>query len=302
MAFYLGIDGGASKTACLVGDGNSVLGRGNAGSSNLVRVGEAKARESLAEAIGQACAQASITPMQLARTCVGMAGAARTEIGQVAHRVMADLVSGEVEIVGDMVIALEAAFGGGPGVVVIAGTGSIAFGANAEAQIARAGGWGFAVSDEGSGYWIGCAAVAAAMRAHDAGGRPLLIENIMNFWKVETFEQLVLAANASPPPDFAALFPVVLSAAEANDPLARDVLTRAGNELAALAKIVVRRVFAEGGNVPVAMSGGVFANSALVRQVFYNSLRSEYPDAAVKSAVVEPVQGALALARKAAQH
>jgi glucosamine kinase len=302
MAFYLGIDGGASKTACLVGDESSVLGRGTGGSSNLVRVAEARARESLGEAISQACAQAGITPAQLTRTCVGMAGAAREEISEVARRAMTDLVSGEVEIVGDMVIALEAAFGGDPGVVVIAGTGSIAYGANAEAQIARAGGWGFAVSDEGSGYWIGRAAVSGVMRAHDAGDCPPLLENIMKCWKVETFEQLVLAANASPPPDFAALFPVVLSAAEANDPLARDVLTRAGNELAALAKIVVRRVFAEGGNVPVAMSGGVFANSALVRQVFYNSLRSEYPDAAVKSAVVEPVQGALALARKAAQH
>jgi glucosamine kinase len=298
MAFYLGIDGGASKTACLVGNENSVLGRGTAGSSNLVRVGEAKARESLGEAIRQACAQAGITPAQLTRTCVGMAGAAREEISEVARRVIAAIVSGEVEIAGDMVIALEAAFGGSPGVIVIAGTGSIAYGANTESQVARAGGWGFAVSDEGSGYWIGRAAVSAVMRAHDIGESPSLLGNIMKSWKVETFEQLVLAANASPPPDFAALFPAVLSAAEANDPFALDVLTRAGKELATLAKVVIRRVFAAGGKVPVAMSGGVFANSAVVRQVFYNSLRSEYPDAAISDTVVEPVQGALALARK----
>jgi N-acetylglucosamine kinase-like BadF-type ATPase len=301
MAFFLGIDGGASKTACLVGDEDSVLGRGTAGSSNLVRVGEAKARESLTEAIRQASAQAGITPAQITRTCLGMAGAARPKISQVAHRVMADLVSGGVEIVGDMVIALEAAFDGGPGVAVIAGTGSIAYGANAEAQVARAGGWGFAISDEGSGYWIGRTAVTSVMRAHDAGDRPLLVENIMKCWKVDAFEQLVLAANASPPPDFAALFPAVLSAAEANDPWARDVLTRAGNELATLAKVVIRRVFAEGGKVPVAMSGGVFANSPLVRQFFYNSLRSEYSEAVVRDTVIEPVQGALALARKAPQ-
>jgi N-acetylglucosamine kinase-like BadF-type ATPase len=298
MAFYLGIDGGASKTACLVGDESSVLGRGTAGSSNLVRVGEAKARKSLTEAIGQACAQAGITPAQTARTCVGMAGAARAEISDVARRVVADIVAGEVEIVGDMVVALEAAFGGGPGVVVIAGTGSIAYGANAEAQVARAGGWGFAVSDEGSGYWIGRTAVGAVMRAHDAGENVPLLESIMKLWKVETFEQLVLAANASAPPDFAALFPAVLSAAEANDSSARSVLDRAGGELATLAKVVIRRVFAEGGKVPVAMSGGVFANSAQVRQVFYNSVHSGYPEAAVSDTVAEPVQGALALARK----
>ena len=172
---FLGIDGGATKTSCLIGDEKSVLGSGASGSSNLIRVGEAQARESLNSAIQQACAAAHVSPAQIHKTCVGLAGAGRSEISSAARRAMLEIVGGEVQIVGDTIIALEAAFGRGPGVVVIAGTGSIAYGRNAAGQTARAGGWGFAISDEGSGYWIGRAAVASAMRSLDEEGKsPLL--------------------------------------------------------------------------------------------------------------------------------
>jgi len=198
------------------------------------------------------------------------------------------------------VIALEAAFGDGPGVVVIAGTGSIAYGRSREGQIARAGGWGFAVSDEGSGHWIGRTALASSLRAWDenqAEHSPLL-DGLMRSWKIETREKLVMAANATPPPDFAALFPSVLAAADSGDPIARGVLTEAGTQLADLAGIVMRRLFPDSGSVPVAMSGGVFRSSALVRQVFYNSLHAECPDAVLNPGVIEPVRGALEIARK----
>jgi glucosamine kinase len=198
------------------------------------------------------------------------------------------------------VIALEAAFGDGPGVIVIAGTGSIAYGRSREGQIARAGGWGFAVSDEGSGHWIGRTALASSLRAWDenqAEHSPLL-DGLMRSWKIETREKLVMAANATPPPDFAALFPSVLAAADSGDPIARGVLTEAGTQLADLAGIVMRRLFPDSGSVPVAMSGGVFRSSALVRQVFYNSLHAECPDAVLNPGVIEPVRGALEIARK----
>ena len=167
MAIFLGIDGGGSKTSSLIGDENSILGRGTAAGSNVVRVGEVPTREALAAAIRQACGAAHIVPAQITRTCIGVAGAARPQISQTIQRLLTELVPGEIEVVGDMVIALEAAFDDGPGVIVIAGTGSIAYGRNASGQTARAGGWGFAISDEGSGHWIGRAAVAAVLRACD---------------------------------------------------------------------------------------------------------------------------------------
>ncbi len=302
MALYLGIDGGGSKTSCLLGDENSVLGSGTAPGSNVVRVGETNSREAFATAINQACAEAQLAPQQITRTCVGVAGAARPQISEVVHRLLSELVSGEIEVLGDMSIALEAAFGSGPGVIVIAGTGSISYGKNAAGEVARAGGWGFAISDEGSGHWIGRTAISAALRAWDgiaAAQVPPLAASILKSWSLETREQLVLAGNATPPPDFANLVPAVLSAADSGDPVAWGVLAQAGGELASSAKLVIRRLFSDAGTVPVAMSGGVFNNSAVVRQVFYNSLRSEFPNAALIPNVVDPVQGALAIARRA---
>jgi len=302
VAIFLGIDGGGSKTSCLIGDETSILGKGTAAGSNVVRVGEAQARDALATATRQARAAANIAPSQINKTCVGLAGAARPEIRELVHQIVAELVSGEIEVVGDIVIVLEAAFGGGPGVIVIAGTGSIAHGRNAEGQTARAGGWGFAISDEGSGHWIGREVVAAAIRACDGGGvqNSRALESLMKCWGLDTREQLVPAANATPPPDFAALFPAVLALADSRDPIALDVLVRAGAELANLAGTVIRRLFPQSGPVPVAMSGGVFGSSPFVRQVFCENLRSKHPQAAINPTVIEPVLGALELARKCA--
>ncbi|MGA7380934.1 MAG: BadF/BadG/BcrA/BcrD ATPase family protein [Terriglobales bacterium] len=300
MSIFLGIDGGGSQTSCAVGDETSLLGSGSGAGSNVVRVGEAQARKSIAAAVYQACAAAKVTPQQIKRTCVGVAGGARPETTEVIRRILSELVSGEIEVVGDMVIAMEAASGTGPGVIVIAGTGSIAYGRNAGGQTARAGGWGFAISDEGSGHWIGRAAVTAAMRAFDEGQNGGLLESIMKAWGASTREQMILVSNSSPPPDFAGLFPAVLTAVDAGDARAHDILARAGVELATLAKIVIARLFADVDRAPVAMSGGVFRNSALIRQVFYNRLRLECPKAVVNVNVVDPVQGALELARRAA--
>ena len=304
VSIFLGIDGGGSKTSCVIGDENSLRGKGASAGSNVVRVGERQARESLSAAIRQACATANITPAQIDRTCVGIAGGARPEIAAVIRRLLSEFVAGEIEVVGDMVIALEAAFGSGPGVIVIAGTGSIAYGRNGEGTIARAGGWGFAISDEGSGHWIGRRAVEASMRAYDEAGNKsasTLFESIMKSWAVKTREQVVVGANAAPAPDFAALMPAVLSAADAGDATARAVLTQAGAELASLAKIVIRRLFGGAQSVPVAVSGGVFRNSALVRESFYANLHAECPDVSPNLTSIDPENGALALARKGAR-
>ena len=300
MNYFLGIDGGGSKTVCVIGDDKSILATGEAGPSNIVRVGGAQAREAITAAIKQACAGAHIEPSQIVRTCIGIAGGARPGTAQTVRRIVSEIVSGDLEVVGDMIIALEAAFGNGPGVVVVAGTGSIACGRNAAGQTARAGGWGFVVSDEGSAYWIGRAAVSAVMRSYDQAQRPALLTQLMTAWHIETPEQLIMAANASPAPNFAALFPVVLSAADSADPLANELLAQAGAELAKLAAIVITRLFSGGEGVPVAMAGGVFRNAAIVRQVFYNSLRLTYPSIKASETVVDPVKGALELARKGA--
>jgi glucosamine kinase len=203
---------------------------------------------------------------------------------------------------------------------VIAGTGSISYGRDASGTTARAGGWGFAVSDEGSAHWIGRAAIAALLRANgtEAGieSDSVLWSIITKVWNLSSFEKLIPIANASPPADFSAIFPAVLTSAEQGDKTSEGILEHAGRELAELAASVIRRLFPQPQpvrttsgqsldaqhTVPVAMAGGVFRHAAVVRQTFYNEVRHRCPEAALNPQVVDPVLGALQLARRGEKH
>ncbi|MBZ5655941.1 MAG: hypothetical protein LAO56_11785 [Acidobacteriia bacterium] len=298
MSFYLGIDGGGTKTRCALGDEASVLASSVSGGSNVVRVGEAQAREALHAAVREACADAKISPEEIRAICIGAAGAARPEMAAMVRRILAELTPATVEVVGDMVIALEAACGSGPGVIAIAGTGSIVHGRDATGHTVRAGGWGFAISDEGSGHWIGRRAVSAILHAHDAEGTTLLRDMVLQAWSLATLDQLVQKANSFPPPEFPRLFPVVLRAAEQSDSVARSLLVDAAHCLSDLTVAVIRRLAPQPPYVPVAMTGSVFRQSAVVREVFYNTLQGTFPGLDVRPDPVVPVEGALARARR----
>ncbi len=317
MPYYLGIDGGGSKTTCAIGDAAALLATAISGPSNVVRVGEARARESLHQAVQQACAAAGIVPRQVERTCVGAAGGGREETAGLVRKILAEVLPDDpadrIHVVGDTQISLQAAFGSGPGVIVIAGTGSIAYGRDQQGRTARAGGWGFAISDEGSAHWIGRTALSAALRTFDEDGagtdRLPLLSDLMKAWNTTSLENLVRTANfhgenalAGSAPDFAMLFPPVLAAARTGDAVATRVLTTAATELAKLAAIVAHRLFPEEKSppspVPMAMVGGVFRHAAIVRECFYNDIRKAHPGIVLNPEIVEPVHGALQMARK----
>jgi glucosamine kinase len=312
VAYYLGIDGGGSKTKCVIGDETTTLASVIAGPSNITRIGEARARESLHQAILEACGAAKITPQQITGACIGAAGAARKEVAGAVRRFTSELIPGKIAVVGDMEIALHAAFGEGPGIIVIAGTGSIAFGRNSQGRTARAGGWGFAVSDEGSAHWIGCQAVMALLRAADesddkpgirrkSAGSPCstdfpLFQELKRVCNVDSLEQLASVANSTT--DFAVLFPAIVSAADASDAVAQEVLQVAGAELARLAQLVARKLFqATDSPVPMAMVGGVFRHASRVRESFITLIGGQNSNVVLNREVVEPVLGALQLAR-----
>lgn len=301
MRYFLGIDGGGTKTTCAVGDTSRVLATATAGPGNIVRVGEERARESFLNAVRQACSAAGISPEQVVRTYVGGSGAGRPELAAIVRSILSEILPGPIDVVGDMQTALEAAFDTGPGVVVNAGTGSFAYGRNQRGQTLRAGGWGFAIGDEGSAHWIGQESVRFVLQESERGTDSAFIETsfvqgLFKAWGVRSFLDLARAGNSVPPPDFAALFPAVVTS---KDEIARNVLREAGRELARLAEVVIGRLFGEGeAIVPVAMTGGVFRHAELVRQVFYNELRKTDARAQVKTETVDPVEGALRMARR----
>ncbi|MGA9352650.1 MAG: BadF/BadG/BcrA/BcrD ATPase family protein [Terriglobales bacterium] len=303
MGFYLGIDGGGTKTRCVLGSETAVLATAVSGGSNIIRLGEAQARASLHAAVRQVCVAANISADRIDAVCMGAAGAARPEVAAQLRGIFAELdphSAARIEIVGDSVIALQAAFRSGPGVIAIAGTGSIVYGRDASGQTNRAGGWGFAVSDEGSGHWIGRNAISALLRARDEGRDTALTALVLDAWKLDGLDALIQRANATPPPEFPRLFPVVVDAAEDGDATARELLARAGHELAALAAIVLRRLAPESPYLPVAMTGSVFRRSPEVCRVFNRRLDEMFPGIRLLDDVVDPVMGALTLARAAA--
>jgi N-acetylglucosamine kinase-like BadF-type ATPase len=317
MAYYLGIDGGGTKTRCVLADETMVLATAMSGGSNIVRLGETQAREALHTAVRQVCATANISLAQISAICIGAAGADRPAIAAKIRAILVELISEtapetglpKIEVVGDMTIALEAACGAGPGVIAIAGTGSIAYGRDATGHTARAGGWGFAVSDEGSGHWIGRRAISAILSVHDQGLETTLRAMVLQAWKLNTLDELVQQANSTPPPDFPRLFPIVLRAADEDDSVARSLLTDAGAKLGSLAAIVVHRLAHNTpaamltgsifpvATLPVAMTGSVFRQSPDVRRVFYNTLQTSLPGIDVRQDIVDPIEGALARAR-----
>ncbi|HKT25230.1 MAG TPA: BadF/BadG/BcrA/BcrD ATPase family protein [Terriglobales bacterium] len=300
MSYFLAIDGGGTKTECVIGDERSVLASAVGSTIKIKKVGNKAAAEALQSAINVACRQANIRPDQFSRTCIGLAGSSIPEVTQWTRATLTQLVGGELILVNDTTIAHHAAFNGGPGVLVIAGTGSNVLGINERGESARAGGWGPIISDEGSGFWIGRTAVAQSMRAHDAGRSTELLSAIMQAWRLSGREEVVAMANSNPPPDFAALLPAVLQCADAGDALAREILSSAANELAQLARIVVRKLWNEDGKIPIALTGGVFAHSAQIRQMFSNAIRAERRGIEVNLEPVHPVMGALAMARSQA--
>ena len=297
MAYFLAIDGGGTKTECVIGDERSVLASAVGSTIKIKKVGNKAAAEVLQSAINDACKQANIRPDQFSRTCIGLAGSSIPEVSQWTRATLTQLVSGEVILVNDTTIAHHAAFNGGPGVLVIAGTGSNVLGVNERGESARAGGWGPIISDEGSGFWIGRTAVAQSMRAHDAGRSTELLSAIMHAWRLSSREEVVAMANSNPPPDFAALLPAVLQCADAGDALAREILSSAANELAQLARIVVRKLWNEDGKILIALTGGVFAHSVQIREMFSNAIRAERRGIEVNPDPVHPIMGALAMAR-----
>ena len=295
MPLYLGIDAGGTKTDCAVSNGAELLGQATGASCKLARVGKERGRENLQTVIRQATQAAGVEASTIQHVCIGMSGASLAEAVQWAQQTIRELIpDSTIYVAGDHVIAHRAAFGTSPGVLVISGTGSIAFGRNQNGETARAGGWGPNVSDEGSAFWVGREAVTAALHAFDIGNANGLLATIAESWKVAP-EEVIRMANASEP-RFPELAGPVVNAAEQGDDTARAIMERAGQALASLASAVIKRLWPSGGVVPVALAGGVLQGSALVRHAFREAMKAEQPQAAVSFAFVRPVLGALAIA------
>jgi glucosamine kinase len=300
MGLFLAIDAGGTKTRCLLADDSRVLGRAGTGSVKLMRVSEAEASLRLRAMLAEVSLAAGVGLGEVTRTCVGLAGLSIDAVREWVEREIGDVVGGELVLCGDEEIALDGAFRGGRGILVIAGTGSNVIGRAADGTTYGVGGWGPALGDEGSGLWIGQEALRAGFWAKDRGVATVLLREIGEFWGTKGLGEIVEMANARPGPDFAALTPVVAKCADGGDELAVAVLERAGEELAEQIALVALKMKESGGKgkVGVACTGSVLEHVALVRASMVAALKTSTPGVRVMDGVADSLEGALWRARR----
>ncbi len=270
MKLFLGVDGGQSSTTALIGDETGrVVGSGRSGPCNHVNGPEGRPKfiNAIGGCIATACQEANLDPKQIEfeSACLGFSGGPAdkeeilTEILQTRRRTVTT----------DALIALSGAMAGGPGIIAIAGTGSIAYGRKAEKEIARVGGWGYIYGDEGGGFDLTRQAVRAALRQEEGWGPATSLRDLLLAETGATDANDLLHrlyTTDYPRPKIAALSKVVDKAATNGDAVAHGILTNAAQQLATIASSVRHQLFSKGDPVHVAYIGGVFRSYLLLER------------------------------------
>lgn len=315
MKYFVGIDGGGTRTTAWLSDEKGrVLARAVAGPSNPLKVGIKSTQREILRATRDVLRQAHVaarlggerrrtptgrgsTAAALEAVCVGLAG---TDRPPVHRKVLAWLRQAiparHYLLTSDAAIALRAAIADSPGVIVISGTGSIAYGRDDRGRVLRSGGWGAFLDDAGSGYDLGRKAIVAALQDYDGRGScTQLTAKVCRALKISDITQVVLKKLTAT--EVAGLFPLVLEAARRRDAVARRLCDEAGKDLADLALALLRRMGWLRRVIPVVYAGGVFRSSLRIRRAVTRHLRRHAPQARVLLLRHPAVEGALALAR-----
>lgn len=302
----LGIDGGGTKTVAILArrqpghdDKWTLLGRGEAGPSNLQAVGTGPAFQAIDESVNQAYQSAGLPRGAVTAACLGLAGAGRAEDQELIRRwALERSLAREVEVTTDVALLLAAGTPDGWGVALVAGTGSIALARSPDGRTARAGGWGFLLGDEGSGYALGLAALQAVARAADGRGpQTELTQSLLRHLQIGEPSQLIAAVYQRPleRTAIAALAPLVLAAADVGDGVASVIVSEGAAQLA-LAVTSCARHLSLTSPVPLAMAGRLLLESQGYRQRVLRALATNSIAADPLTLVHELAEGAVRLA------
>jgi glucosamine kinase len=305
MAYFLAVDGGGTKTDFLLADESRELGRVRAGSIKRLRLDAETTEANLRGALSELEAITGVSMRAVTRCCIGAGGEAAPSVSAWIRETFGRLIGGELLLLGDVEIALDAAFPGQRGVLTLAGTGSQIAGRGRDGVLRRAGGYGPALSDEGSGYFLGSEGLRKAFRAIDEERPTTLLEAFRNYWRLESVEELIEFANQNPAPDFSLLAPLVVKCSDEGDLVAAEVIRKGGAELATLTALVIEQVRrAEAGDgkefvvPPVGLAGSILGRVPLAGAALNAALRVRYPEIQIAETAIDPVQGALWRARR----
>lgn len=302
MTYYLGLDAGGTRTECALAQDDTILARASGGTIKILRTSTADAEKSLEDLLQSVSRQSGVALDSIACTCVGLSGFSVSWVADWVRQALHARLSGDVLLAGDEEIALDAAFSGGAGVLVVAGTGSNLIGRSRDGRVIHVGGWGPALADEGAGSWIGKQAVRAIFDALDRDATTLLLKKVLQAWVLPDVGSLIDRANQIPEPDFSGLTPIVVECAQLGDAYATGVLKRGGEFLGMFAALAVQRVRkldgASAAPCEVAFTGSILRQIAPVREAMFAAIRHEIPAVRIRTEAVDSVQGALWRARQ----
>jgi N-acetylglucosamine kinase-like BadF-type ATPase len=307
MDFWLGVDGGGTHCRAAIADQRWVIrGEGRSEAANFLRVGLNAAIRHVVRAVEEACLEARIEPSEITAACIGLAGVSHPD----HHlRVLAALKEAlpipDLTLEIDARIALAGATDNQPGVVIIAGTGSIACGINARGSFARAGGWGPTMGDEGSGSYIGRRALEAVVMAYDHRGKPTaMMEPVLRHFGVSAPPELppVIYDSSSEVTGevmgkIAQLSKIAVKAASEGDRVAGEILEDAATELARAAIAVIEQLRMENDKIRISYVGGVFEAGELILAPLTKEIKKIAPQAVIAPPINPPVIGAVKMAR-----
>jgi glucosamine kinase len=297
--FVLGIDAGGTKTVCLLADGDGrVRASARGPGANLQTLGELEVEKVLHEVMDSVLADERSAP---AAICLGIAGVDRPHDNAIIRGIMRRIGhKAPVLVVNDALAALVAGAGDdGPAIVLIAGTGSICYGRNEDGRAARAGGWGYILGDEGSGWWIGRQALSAVMRAGDGRGpATILTAGVLAHFAFEQVTDLVheVYDRDTGRRAVAGLSRVVQAAADEGDVVARQIVADAADELVLAVRSVATRLEMRGLQFPLVLSGSLFRVLPTLLSDVLVRLAEVAPRSQPKVLDVEPAMGAVRLA------
>jgi glucosamine kinase len=301
MSLFLALDSGGTKTDYVLADETRELARVRTGTIKRMRVDAETARHNLDTALAELSAKTGFSMADVTRTCVGTAGETISLVRDWIQETFRAKVGGGLLILGDVEIALDAAFPSRSGVLAMAGTGSNVVGRTKDGVLVPAGGYGPALADQGSGHRIGHESLRAIFLARDEERSTSLLPAVLEFWQLASLDRLVEFANSVPSPDFSTLTGVVYQCAEQGDEIALEVLRQQGEELAYLVRLVIRRLrVAASENTwtpPIAFTGSILKNIPPVRNALIDAVQREFRDVVAPDQPVDPIQGALWRAR-----
>lgn len=272
-----GIDAGGSKTECIIAESkkDKILTKTVGGPANYQIVGIEKACEEVKKTFLKAKKNVGIDEIPLLG--VGLAGAGRKEDKKkLKNELSSKIKDTNIYLSDDAYIALLGATGGRKGVIVIAGTGSIAYGLKNSGKKIRSGGWGPLIGDEGSGFWIGIEAIKSAIKAiENRGENTLLVKSVKEKFSLDNFEELIpfIYNDKLPRKKIARLVPEIFELAQKGDDVSKLIVQRAIDELISLSMSVVKKLDYKENKI--AVSGGLF-NSKYFYNLYKKQLKKDY--------------------------